>query len=347
MDSGKKGDQDGFLDAKVLISNKQKNGYVNCNGESSKRGVSHSPEVDKESHCSGHFRRCIGSPTCGSILDVLDNLIKVCQTMGYKMDGCDIYRGNNQDSWRERVLSMDFLSYNIQGLARRLKKIVLRRFVTKTRSKEERFGTIFNNHNARVFNSFISSSELLEVPLGRCEFTWCHKSGSKMSKLDRFLISEGLMSSCPNILAVTLDRHLSDHRPILLRETSFDYGLILFRMYHFWFKWYGFDKLIQDTRTSINISDNNAMNLFLKKMRYLKDQIKVWRKRNQQAIHGILKEVKWVDDPKAVKDEFVSHFQERFDTPIINRLRLDLEFSKQISMEQLQDLERNVSIEEI
>nr|GEX35624.1 peptidase C1A [Tanacetum cinerariifolium] len=57
MDSGKKGDQDGFLDAKVLISNKQENG------------------------------RSIGLPTSGSILEVLDNLIKIGQTMGYKMDG--------------------------------------------------------------------------------------------------------------------------------------------------------------------------------------------------------------------------------------------------------------------
>nr|GFB34900.1 RNA-directed DNA polymerase, eukaryota [Tanacetum cinerariifolium] len=60
----------------------------------------------------------------------------------------------------------------------------------EVRSKEERFGTIFNNYNASVFNSFISSGGLVEVPLGGCEFTWCHKSGSKMSKLDRFLISK-------------------------------------------------------------------------------------------------------------------------------------------------------------
>nr|GEW38540.1 putative RNA-directed DNA polymerase, eukaryota, reverse transcriptase zinc-binding domain protein [Tanacetum cinerariifolium] len=258
-------------DPGLLEKDDEENGYVNCNGESSKRDVSQSPKVDKESHCSGHCRRSIGLPSGGSILKVLDNLIKVGQTMGYKMDG-----------------------------------------------------------------------------------------------------------------------------PILLRETSFDYGPIPFRMYHFWFEWDGFDKFIQDTWTSINISDNNAMNLFLKKLRYLKDQIKVWvrtkkerdsaektnlkvllqdidriidekksdleltrdensrffhdmlnKKRNQQAIRGILKEGKWVDDPKAVKDEFLSYFQERFDTPTTNRLRLDLEFSKQISVEQLQDLERNVSIEEI
>ncbi|GJR95679.1 RNA-directed DNA polymerase, eukaryota [Tanacetum coccineum] len=74
------------------------------------------------------------------------------------------------------------------------------------------------------FNLFISNAGLEEVPLGGCSYTWCHKSASKMSKLDRFLISESLMNSCPNISAITLKRFLSDYRPILMRESHYDYG---------------------------------------------------------------------------------------------------------------------------
>nr|GEU59693.1 RNA-directed DNA polymerase, eukaryota [Tanacetum cinerariifolium] len=55
-------------------------------------------------------------------------------------------------------------------------------------------------------------------------FTWAHKSTSKMSKLDRYLISEGVLDLFPHLSALCLDRHLSDHRPILLRETNYDYG---------------------------------------------------------------------------------------------------------------------------
>nr|GFC72625.1 hypothetical protein [Tanacetum cinerariifolium] len=50
-----------------------------------------------------------------------------------------------------------------------------------------------------------------EVPLGGSSFTWCHKSATKMSKLDTFLISKNLMISCPNIIVISLDRYLSDH----------------------------------------------------------------------------------------------------------------------------------------
>lgn len=38
--------------------------------------------------CSGHFQN-VGTPkTGGSMLQLMEDLIKIGQTMGYKMDGC-------------------------------------------------------------------------------------------------------------------------------------------------------------------------------------------------------------------------------------------------------------------
>ncbi|GJV77012.1 RNA-directed DNA polymerase, eukaryota [Tanacetum coccineum] len=50
-----------------------------------------------------------------------------------------------------------------------------------------------------------------------------------MSKLDRFLVSEGIVSLFPSISATCLDKHLSDHRPILLHEVNSDFGPSPFR----------------------------------------------------------------------------------------------------------------------
>nr|GEX85975.1 RNA-directed DNA polymerase, eukaryota [Tanacetum cinerariifolium] len=90
----------------------------------------------------------------------------------------------------------------------------------EVRSIDERRGSCFNPSSARVFNHFISSSGLVDVKLEGYTFTWSHPSGSKMSKLDRFLVSEGIFSIFPSITALCLDRHLSDHRSILLRENK-------------------------------------------------------------------------------------------------------------------------------
>ncbi|GKB83016.1 nucleotide-binding alpha-beta plait domain-containing protein [Tanacetum coccineum] len=125
----------------------------------------------------------------------------------------------------------------------------------EVRTQDERHGSIFNAHGADAFNLFILSTGLEEVPLDGYQFTWCHKSGSKMSKLDRFLISEGLLNSCPNISSITLDRYLSDHRPILMRESHHDYGPSPFRFFHYWFELEGFDTFVKQTWNDAHSDD--------------------------------------------------------------------------------------------
>ncbi|GKC22714.1 RNA-directed DNA polymerase, eukaryota [Tanacetum coccineum] len=99
-----------------------------------------------------------------------------------------------------------------------LGEVIIMGDFNEVRCKSERFGSNFNVQGANVFNSFIVNAGLEEIPLGGCSFTWCHKSATKMSKLDRFLIYENLMITCPNFTATSLERYLSDHRPILLRS---------------------------------------------------------------------------------------------------------------------------------
>nr|GEZ65843.1 RNA-directed DNA polymerase, eukaryota [Tanacetum cinerariifolium] len=60
----------------------------------------------------------------------------------------------------------------------------------EVRSIDERRGSCFNPSSARVFDHFISSSGFVDVKLEGYAFTWSHPSGSKISKLDRFLVSE-------------------------------------------------------------------------------------------------------------------------------------------------------------
>ncbi|GKB86722.1 RNA-directed DNA polymerase, eukaryota [Tanacetum coccineum] len=76
--------------------------------------------------------------------------------------------------------------------------------------KAERFGLVFNVQDEDAFNMFISNAGLEEVSL-----------------------------------AVSLDRYLSDHRSILMRESYYDYGPVPFRFFHYWFAMEGFDKLVE------------------------------------------------------------------------------------------------------
>ncbi|GJS41523.1 RNA-directed DNA polymerase, eukaryota [Tanacetum coccineum] len=292
----------------------------------------------------------------GSILGLLDDLIRIGQSMGYEMEGCikDIgniieaqgdetkldqfhmdvkymwgnsnfqfvssnsvgYSGGILCIWESNIfkktnvtISDNFIAlygnwcsnnlkvlivviYTPQSIVR---KRVLWEYITllisrwdgetivigdfnEVRSIDERFGSVFNGSSARHFNRFIETSGLTDVNLEGYAFTWSHPSRSKMSKLDRFLISDGNLSSFPSMSALCLDRHLSDHRPILLREVFSDFGPIPFRVFHSWFKREGFDAMVEQAWNSFSFSDRNQLIRFKKKLQGLKVIIRRWIK---------------------------------------------------------------------
>ncbi|GKA81742.1 RNA-directed DNA polymerase, eukaryota [Tanacetum coccineum] len=145
------------------------------------------------------------------------------------------------------------------------KTIILGDF-NEVRSNHERFGSSFHTQGANAFNNFISMAGLIDLSLGGYSFTWTHNSASKMSKLDRFLISEGLFVLFPQLTGLCLDKHLSDHRPIIMYESNIDYGPSPFRVFHSWFEIEGFDKFVEDTWRSMNITDLNGLIRMKKKL---------------------------------------------------------------------------------
>nr|GEX15696.1 ribonuclease H-like domain-containing protein [Tanacetum cinerariifolium] len=148
----------------------------------------------------------------------------------------------------------------------------------EVRSEHERFGSTFNRQGAIALNNFISSACLIDLPLEGYAFTWTHKSASKMSKLDRYPMSEGVLDLFPHLSALCLVRHLSDHRPILLRETNYDYGPLPFWFFHSWFAMEGFNSFVKTTWKSLNIVEPNSFIRLKKKLQALKIAISAWSK---------------------------------------------------------------------
>nr|GEU65074.1 RNA-directed DNA polymerase, eukaryota [Tanacetum cinerariifolium] len=146
----------------------------------------------------------------------------------------------------------------------------------EVRFERERMGLVFNSQGAHEFNNFILNSGLVDIHLEGYSYTWVYPSASKMSKLDHFLVSEGLISFFPSMSAICLDKHFSDHRPILLRDMIADYGPTPFRLYHSWFGWEGFDQLVSKVWKSTILNDRNGMVRFVKKLQILKREIRSW-----------------------------------------------------------------------
>ncbi|GJQ93066.1 RNA-directed DNA polymerase, eukaryota [Tanacetum coccineum] len=178
--------------------------------------------------------------------------------------------------------------------------------------KEVRFehgwhGSLFNSHGANSFNNFITRTGLIDLPLEGYSFTCAHKSASKMSKLDRFLISECLLALFSSISALCLDKHLSEHRPILLRELNVDYGPTPF--------WSNLLKELQDFNKSSSLDTAQKA-----KIRWAIEGDEnskffhgiINKKRSQLAIRGVLADGDWIVEPSLVKNEFLKHFATHF-----------------------------------
>ncbi|GKA23720.1 RNA-directed DNA polymerase, eukaryota [Tanacetum coccineum] len=150
----------------------------------------------------------------GFIIDVMDDLIKIGQTMGYNMEGyfkkiADIIGAQGDRIYYGYMDSVIYkTSYHLCVRSSRVirekgamgidfslinrwdgETVILGDF-NEVRMKQERFGSNFNIQGANAFNNFISLTSLIGFPLGGHSFTWAHKSATKMSKLDRFLISQ-------------------------------------------------------------------------------------------------------------------------------------------------------------
>ncbi|GJS35967.1 RNA-directed DNA polymerase, eukaryota [Tanacetum coccineum] len=71
------------------------------------------------------------------------------------------------------------------------------------------------------------------------------------------------------------------------------------------------------------------------------------RKRANLAIKGVMVDGVWVDDPVCVKEEFRSHFANRFRAPVNHHCKLNFIFPNRLSPDQVGDLERPVTKDEV
>nr|GEX66884.1 RNA-directed DNA polymerase, eukaryota [Tanacetum cinerariifolium] len=192
--------------------------------------------------------------------------------------------------------------------------VAIRGDFNKVRMKQERFGTVFNALGANAFNQFIDLTSLVDLPIKGYSFTWAHKSASKISKLDRFLVSEG---NGTEFLVKERTGHLK-HLQDINNRSSLD--------------------VAQKAKIRWSIEGNENSKYFHGILN---------KKRSQLAIRGVLIDGDWIDEPAKVKNEFLSHFTNRFSNPVSLKILLDSQMLHTLASEQVDDLERNVTSGEI
>ncbi|XP_071727110.1 uncharacterized protein [Rutidosis leptorrhynchoides] len=115
----------------------------------------------------------------------------------------------------------------------------------EVREEADRFGTIFNPIEANHFNNFINNGGLIDMPIGGRRFTWMKKSGTKMSLIDRFLISHVVAGIFHDARLDAFNRGWSDHVPLFFHVDSKDFGHIPFKVFSSWMQRDGFKTFVE------------------------------------------------------------------------------------------------------
>nr|GEU45700.1 RNA-directed DNA polymerase, eukaryota, reverse transcriptase zinc-binding domain protein [Tanacetum cinerariifolium] len=226
-----------------------------CPRKNSKEDISNSV-------CSGHFKTSMVPRTGGSILSLMDELVKVGQVRGYKMDRCMSNMTEIIKSQGVKEMLWDYLTYEI---GKWKGEVVIMGDFNEVWYKSDRFGSMFNVQGANVFNSFITNARLEEVPLGGSSFT------------------------CDT----------SYHRPILLRESHFDYEPTPFRFFHHWIEMEGFIKVVEDAWREGPSDESNAMINMMIKLKHIKTKIREWNKKNMLSAKNV--KAKYKDELEALE----------------------------------------------
>ncbi|KAL4385576.1 hypothetical protein GQ457_15G025080 [Hibiscus cannabinus] len=101
------------------------------------------------------------------------------------------------------------------------------------RSIEDRLECHGSVAGSTMFNRFIEDCELVDLPLLGKKFTWFGPNG-KRSRLDRFLLDIGLVSITSEWIQEGLKRSVSDHVPVLLYNSTIDWGPRPFKFVNCW-----------------------------------------------------------------------------------------------------------------
>nr|GEX24130.1 RNA-directed DNA polymerase, eukaryota [Tanacetum cinerariifolium] len=292
----------------------------------------------KESSCgisSLNFPRNTGKG--GSILDVLDDMILVGQSMGYKMEGCSKYI--------ERIIGL-------KG--------------DKDALQETKMDSI--THMDVKFMWGNSSYQYVTSDLvgnsGGILCVWEDSIFKKdtVSVFDNFIALFGTwLPSNSKVLIVVI----YDPQSHVLKRIFWEYisGMII--------RWYGESIVLGDFNevrseeerfgSLFNRSSARNFNNFIA-LAGLKSKVKwaiegdknskffhgiINKKRSQLSIRGIVANGDWLTDPKAVKDTFRDHFTARFKLPASSRLKLNMKFPKRLSNDQVEVLDSGVTRAEI
>ncbi|XP_028109972.1 uncharacterized protein LOC114308561 [Camellia sinensis] len=142
----------------------------------------------------------------------------------------------------------------------------------EVKTVSERKGCIRRDRGMGDFGNFISSLELVDIPMLGRRYTW--GNSQSWSRIDRFIVNPEWLEWY-KYKVWGLPRLLSDHSPILLMEDGRDWGPKPFKFINAWVLHHNFLEEVRRVWTS-TLVQGWAGYVIMEKLRALKAALKRW-----------------------------------------------------------------------
>ncbi|PNX65065.1 cysteine-rich receptor-like protein kinase [Trifolium pratense] len=142
--------------------------------------------------------------------------------------------------------------------------------------KSERKGISEGNRQSEwmEFHQFVEDMELVDVPMSGKKFTLFSADGRLMSRLDKFLLSSGLIGKWKVAGQWVGDKDISDHCPVSLHCSVNNWGPKPFRVNNCWLEHPDFLRFVENIWLSNNFDGKKAF-VLKEKLKSLKDGLRM------------------------------------------------------------------------
>ncbi|GJV06889.1 RNA-directed DNA polymerase, eukaryota, reverse transcriptase zinc-binding domain protein [Tanacetum coccineum] len=213
------------------------------------------------SSCPGVKSSRISKPVSKSF----HNLVTMIEALKVVKENFQCFYGECECLTQEDIIKFLFENSSLEFKENHPGHYVVFGDFNAVRYASERIGTLFNSSSAYAFNQFIANGTLWEFPNGGHLFTRINRRGDKLSKLDRFFITE---ASIP---------HLRGAAKCLLAQRPFKFS-------NSWLLDSDLCTIISDFWSLNTFYGSNAIVAFKNKLKALKRIIKEWAKNRKSAI---------------------------------------------------------------
>ncbi|GJV00543.1 transposon TX1 [Tanacetum coccineum] len=146
------------------------------------------------------------------------------------------------------------------------------------RGNDNRLNSQVNIKETIEFNDFINDRRLVDIPMGGGrKFTRVSNDGVKFSKLGRFLLNDEFNNIWGNLSVIALDRKLSDHCPIVLKDVELDFSPKQFHIFNVLFEETNFYHVLEEAWKK-EVRSSRPDCIFRDRLKNVKVRLRVWSK---------------------------------------------------------------------